>query len=1152
MRATITRFVRRCVSGALPLLLMISSPASSGPALAVATCSILGSATALAAAAGSPRQWFDFPGGEAAETLRRFADESGRQVIYLVDAVRDVTTNAVRGEFTARQVLDRMVTGTALEVVEDAATGALLVKRARPAAVSREAAGTAPRATEPVRETRPAPRSAKRTPLAMLGAWIALALTPAYPAEATAATGTVTGRVFVPARGEFVRNAEVRLAGQEAMVFTGDDGSFLLTRVPAGEVTVVVSYTGYQTGTATLTLAAGQRIVQDFNLEAAAQYKEDAIVRLGEYVVSGERAGNAKAIMDQRAAINAKSVLAADNFGDLSKDNLAEFMKYIPGVELDYLDNGSDGNAIRIGGLDPKYASVSLDGNRLSNVGSGEFNQNSRQFEFSQSATIPVSAIESIEVNKTLTPSMDADAPAGAVNLRSKNAFERKGRLFTYRFALSGNSADLSTGRVRDPAQTSHRRITPNAMLDYADVFLGNRLGVQVSLSRSASYTEARSLTHTYDYGTPARGAVITSLAWGMTPGFQDRASASLNADAKLGSNLVLSWRSSYSRQESEVTGRTFSLNASLATIAPTSTDTSLVANATANNTTRLSTGGAYRERISDSLTLGPRLEYKRDHYAVTLGGSLTDSNVDIRSAANGRFSNAHARLTRMSWSATRPDNNSPDWTVSQRAGLPWSDLANFNLADTYANNISTSGDKTAATKQLIGYVDARATLALAVPVTLKVGLKTRSSEFEVAGRGQQWTYVGPANNQRAPSSALIADAVGGFDPGLGNIGAQGWLYPDRKAMYDLFLTNPGYFSPNTVTNYRNLNLTSRNRIEERIDAAYLEGDTRWRALRLLGGLRYEQTTSGASVYDLRTAAAAAAAGYTPNTIDYERYRYRDGVASWREGRYDNLFVSGGAKYDFSRRLTAQFGFCESIMRPNYNNMSGAASIDDVNRIVTVPNPALRPETSVKYLAGLQYYFEPAGSLDVTAYVLDIDRMLERRSIVSAAEAGYEDFPEYASYDFSTFRNGTASVRNRGVDVSYTQQLVFLPGVLRGLSVFGSVSRVTTDGPGWWYVPKAAKGGVGFKLGGLNLQLRSTWNSAIHYQLNANNEHLWTKERVMFDLTATYRLTSRLELTVSGANLLDAPLVRYSNEPGRLKSYHRFGAVWTVGIKGTY
>jgi len=35
--------------------------------------------------------------------------------------------------------------------------------------------------------------------------------------------------------------------------------------------------------------------------------------------------------------------------------------------------------------------------------------------------------IESIEVNKTLTPDMWADAPAGTVNLRTKSALDRKG-----------------------------------------------------------------------------------------------------------------------------------------------------------------------------------------------------------------------------------------------------------------------------------------------------------------------------------------------------------------------------------------------------------------------------------------------------------------------------------------------------------------------------------------------------------------------------------------------------------------------------------------------------------------------------------------------------------------------------------------------------
>ena len=41
---------------------------------------------------------------------------------------------------------------------------------------------------------------------------------------------------------------------------------------------------------------------------------------------------------DQRAALNAKSVVATDNYGDLTMGDVGEFMKYLPGVALDYLE----------------------------------------------------------------------------------------------------------------------------------------------------------------------------------------------------------------------------------------------------------------------------------------------------------------------------------------------------------------------------------------------------------------------------------------------------------------------------------------------------------------------------------------------------------------------------------------------------------------------------------------------------------------------------------------------------------------------------------------------------------------------------------------------------------------------------------------------
>ena len=59
------------------------------------------------------------------------------------------------------------------------------------------------------------------------------------------ATGRVTGRVSNPATREYVRNAEVAVEGTNIVAFSGDDGSYTLPNLPAGEATVTVTYTGY-------------------------------------------------------------------------------------------------------------------------------------------------------------------------------------------------------------------------------------------------------------------------------------------------------------------------------------------------------------------------------------------------------------------------------------------------------------------------------------------------------------------------------------------------------------------------------------------------------------------------------------------------------------------------------------------------------------------------------------------------------------------------------------------------------------------------------------------------------------------------------------------------------------------------------------------
>lgn len=80
------------------------------------------------AAAAVERLEFDIPGGAAESALKTFSAQAGRGVIFSTDSLKDVRTNSVRGQFTAREALDRMIAGTALVATYDARSGAFALR----------------------------------------------------------------------------------------------------------------------------------------------------------------------------------------------------------------------------------------------------------------------------------------------------------------------------------------------------------------------------------------------------------------------------------------------------------------------------------------------------------------------------------------------------------------------------------------------------------------------------------------------------------------------------------------------------------------------------------------------------------------------------------------------------------------------------------------------------------------------------------------------------------------------------------------------------------------------------------------------------------------------------------------------------------------
>ena len=141
--------------------------------VASALCCALGVSVVSGAAAVESKRSYNLPSGDAATTLNQFAGASGQQIIFMMEKVKGERTNAVAGDYAARDALDRMLAGTGLSATRDPATGAFVVSRKR-------TAEAAPRTGEvgPVSDQQPKPRDkpmkkSLRTLFTAVAGWLA-------------------------------------------------------------------------------------------------------------------------------------------------------------------------------------------------------------------------------------------------------------------------------------------------------------------------------------------------------------------------------------------------------------------------------------------------------------------------------------------------------------------------------------------------------------------------------------------------------------------------------------------------------------------------------------------------------------------------------------------------------------------------------------------------------------------------------------------------------------------------------------------------------------------------------------------------------------------------------------------------------------------
>ncbi|MDO8544954.1 MAG: STN domain-containing protein [Opitutaceae bacterium] len=70
---------------------------------------------------------FDLPAGDAERSLKQFSARSGLEVLFVSKAAANVGTNAVKGDYTPREAIDRMLAGTKLTAVQQEKNGAIRI-----------------------------------------------------------------------------------------------------------------------------------------------------------------------------------------------------------------------------------------------------------------------------------------------------------------------------------------------------------------------------------------------------------------------------------------------------------------------------------------------------------------------------------------------------------------------------------------------------------------------------------------------------------------------------------------------------------------------------------------------------------------------------------------------------------------------------------------------------------------------------------------------------------------------------------------------------------------------------------------------------------------------------------------------------------------
>lgn len=917
----------------------------------------------------------------------------------------------------------------------------------------------------------------------------------------TAQAGVLSGRVADATGVHGINGAQVSIEGSSRRETTDASGAFRFSGLPGGRYTIVVRYTDTLPARQTIEVSDEGVTTTELRLEPIAGLTE-------EMIVIGQRASQASALSQQRFAESISSFLTKDAIGQFPDQNVSEAVRRLSGVSVQ--NDQGEGRFIVLRGLDPNLNSASLNGVRVTAPES--------DIRAVALDVVPAELVESIEVQKSLTPEMDGDAIGGAINIRTTSALDRKGAFLSVTATGSYNELmDVWSPKIGVDASTVfNERLGVSLGLSYFDRQLGS------DNVEAEDWTDAEGIV--YAEGIELRDYDVTRTRIGGTLGLDFLASDTTRLFAR-------GVYSSFEDQEFRSI-----LAADFGDADPVS-------------------GGA--DSATFSLTGDEELEVVRN---------IKDRNEkqEIVSLLLGGETIVDAWTLNYDWSFTQSEedeSDSPDTvdfartfeagelTLSQlQTGSSPIDLraaaeslSDFNDASSYEYDGVEFVNGIAEDDEYAFRVDVARQLAFGdAQVELKSGVR---------GRLREKTYdldLALYEDFEGEGEFLLSDVATTVDYPLSELGPV----PSADAVRAIL----GDFSDFELNEVETLfeNAGASYNVNEDIFAGYLQATVESGRWLLVGGARVEHTRDDIKGNRVELVEEGAEFGGVtlPEDITFVTpVSFTKSDTQW----LPSLNLRFAAADDVVLRAAAY----RSLFRPNMEDLAPRFVVEQSQdgREGEFGNPSLDPYVAWNLDAGAAWYFDDNAVLQAGVFYKDIEDYIFRLTLQDVDFNGV-----FVDEGVIPLNGDEAQVL--GVEVNYQQVLDKLPGLLSGLLLGANYTYVDSEGTlngRTVALPGTSEHVVnlvlGYEKGPVSLRLAWSYRDEYLDELSEDGEtDIFIDENGQLDFSAKYNFSPKAQLFVEAINITDEPRESFVRTPAygdRMIQYEEYSFTINVGFRAT-